>query len=51
MKNMCRTCLLETGEMRSLFATGTIMGETARLSEVMLACANLKVCIIAEKQL
>lgn len=44
-EKICRTCLSEEGDMRSVFTMDEAMGETARLYEMLMACASVQVSI------
>lgn len=44
-EKICRTCLSEEGDMRSVFSIDEAVGETARLYEMLMACASVQVGI------
>lgn len=42
-EKICRTCLSEEGDMRSVFSIDEALGETARLFEMLMSCASVQV--------
>lgn len=41
--SVCRTCLAETDELRSLFREGKVCGEITTLSDMLVECTALEV--------
>lgn len=39
----CRSCLMETSELRSIFNAGKICGKITKLSDMLNNCTNLEV--------
>lgn len=43
IEKMCRTCLSEDNDMRSVFSIDESIGETLRLFEMLMSCAAVQV--------
>lgn len=43
-EKICRTCLLQANEFRSLYSIDESTGETLRLFEMLVCCASVQVC-------
>lgn len=43
-EKICRTCLSQANDFRSLFSIDETAGETSRLFEMLMCCASVQVC-------
>lgn len=40
---ICRTCLSDNGDMKSIFSLDETLGENARIFEMLMSCASVQV--------
>lgn len=46
VEGTCRSCLIETSELRSIYKPGKICGEITKLADMLQNCTKLEVRII-----